>query len=167
MRRKIILTAIGIILVTAVVLAISVFRNSDDVTTGDEDGGETSSQEIPAANLNLKVPAGEKIQLGTAKGIVEVNNFYRSVVAAQEQFLIIKREGNYEVTYDTASSAFFINISKGSFDSVRPSAEDGFLKFLGVSREDACKLDVAVGAAREVSDAPRGVAPLSFCLALR
>ena len=102
--------------------------------------------------------------LGTPHGAVTVNNFYKTALGAEDEFIIIAKNSNYEINYDTNDSGFDLDIKQPPFDANRASAEENFLSVLGVSKSDACKLTVAVEA--EVAADPnskRESFPLSFC----
>ncbi|MDR3378605.1 MAG: hypothetical protein P4M10_07965 [Verrucomicrobiae bacterium] len=115
-----------------------------------------------AANVLVPVysaPSSTTITIGTPSGLVTVNNFYKTALGAEEQFVVLAQGQDYEITYNVNTSSFYINVLQTPFDAGRAAGEAGLLQILGVTRADACKLDVTEGAAGNTS----GKIFLSFC----
>lgn len=103
-------------------------------------------------------PTSTEIILGTPHGSVTMKNFYLSSVGAEEQYIILARNNNYEITYDPGANRFYLSIAQQPYETNRTQAETDFLARLGIGKPDACKLTVAEGFA----DTQTG-ASLSFC----
>jgi hypothetical protein len=161
---KKIFIGIFIIIIIAAAFYWFLFHSSPVGTTA-----QNSSSENPVASSNelspiYQIPASATITIGTAHGSVTVNNFYKSALGAEDEFIILAKNNDYEINYDTDSSAFYLDIKQAPFDINRASAEANFLNLLGVDQLDACKLTVAVGAEPVVDSGLNGkVSPLSFC----
>lgn len=91
------------------------------------------------------IPNGEKIVLGTARGSVAVNNFYKIAQGYDGAALVIRNTPEYQIIYAGEDSAFGIYITGASFESQRLIAESDFLATLGISQEQACSLNVSEG----------------------
>ena len=125
------------------------------------------SENAPAPEPLSKVasvPAGDALIIGTARGAVSVKNFYASAAGATEQFIVMKKNGSEEITYDTYTSGFSVFISAAPFEANRAAAESNFLEILEITKVDACKLNVWVGVPVSVDPAFAGRnLGLSFC----
>lgn len=121
----------------------------------------TLAAEPAARNISklTDIPQGEVLSIGTPRGAVSVRNFYASALGAEEQFVILKKNENYEINYDTYTSGFSIYISAAPFAANRLAAEKDFLDILGIDAIEACKLNVW-------EDAAPGVRPDSSELGL-
>ncbi len=87
-------------------------------------------------------PTTPTMTIGTNQGIVEVKNFYNSVVGIEEGLLILADADNYEIAYDRSNSNFLIYLRNPSLKNTRQNAETDFLEILGINQENACKLNV-------------------------
>jgi hypothetical protein len=111
-------------------------------------------------------PQGTSFTIGTPSGSVQVNNFY----AANPPFdgdgnLIIVSAADYYIDYTPSNSSFWLAVSGGSFNTVRPEVEAAFLNVLGINQTDACKLNVSEGVTYSSGDPLDGQSfPLSFCI---
>jgi hypothetical protein len=107
-------------------------------------------------------PQGDSFVLGTPNGSVTLKNFYKLPVVIDGEFLILENSNDYQITFDTVNSQFFIYASSSPLGAARAKGESAFLAMLGLSESDACKLNVAEGY-------PAGMplaglrATLSFC----
>ncbi len=94
---------------------------------------------IPTPSLTL--PAGGKINIS---GVL-VNNFFLSAKETTNRGdILIKDQGLYQFVYFSPENKFLISILSSPFSEVRSEAEGDFLKFLGVSQPDACRLGVDI-----------------------
>jgi hypothetical protein len=107
-------------------------------------------------------PRGATFELGTSQGLVTINNFYNLPLAIDEEFLILKNTNDYQITYDTDNNQFFVYASSSPLDAARQKGETAFLSLLGVSQQDACKLNVLEGFPQGSSMANAQLG-LSFC----
>ena len=164
MSKKTIYIAGGIVAAAVVSLVIGVVffaGNANQASIADTAGESTTSAPlVKPANI----PEGDTITIGTAKGAVNVKNFYKNAAGAAEQFIVMKKNDNEEINYDTYTSGFSIIIAKSPVSLYRPQAEGDFLGLLGISQVDACKLKVFEGVSSAVDQnlAGRNLG-LSFC----
>lgn len=152
--RKIILFGVTIFL--AAVAGVLLFSPHEGMA---QSGDEFSDPLVPPAEM-YGAPTSTTITIGTSQGVVSMNNFYQTGVGAQEQYIIIKQNDNYEINYDTYFSGFYIAIKGQPFATWQTAAEQDFLQTLGVTTTDACNLTVAEG--NEAVSSTEKYA-LSFC----
>lgn len=157
---------IGILIVIIVIAALLwfLFRASPTPVTPSNSGVASPAANSGELSPVYQVPASPTITLGTSHGSVTVNNFYKIAPGAEDEFIVIARNDNYEINYDTTNSGFYIDIKQPPFTANRASAEADFLNLLGVNQADACKLTVAIGAEPAASAGSGGSFPLSFCV---
>jgi hypothetical protein len=161
--KKIFIGIFIIIIVTAAFLWFLFHPSSPSVAPGSSSviGTTTGSSALSPV---YQIPASATIILGTLHGLVTVKNFYKTALGAEDEFIIITQNDNYEINYNTTDSGFYLDIKQAPFDANRASAETNFLNLLGVSQVDACKLTVAVGVEPTADSGLSGKAlPLSFC----
>lgn len=94
----------------------------------------------------ITIPAGDTIAIGTSVGNVIMNNFYKSAdyIDQEQKAVVIQQASTYNIIYNISDSSFAIAITGTPFDTVREQAESAFLQKLGISQQDACKLQVWV-----------------------
>ncbi len=166
--RTIIIVAIAALLIICIgaYFLIASRRNgmAAGVTTVPAGAGYEAT--LPASQAIPDAPTTPLLTIGTANGSVQVNNFYLADpdVTDGGDTVIIASTTEYEITYDTIGSSFWIGIDPAQFNAVRPAAEQAFLATLGVTTTAACKLDVSVGAFYSATSTLSGQSfPLSFC----
>lgn len=162
--KKILIILAVVILIG--VIAFFVFRQTP--SKSGVGGGGTIGTLPPAATGTSAYtpPAGDTITLGTSEGSVIVNNFYNNAVqtSVDHTAVLITQTSTYNITYYIPDSSFNILITAQPFDTIRAQAETAFLQMLGVSKADACKLNVKVGAPISVDPNNSGQnLGLSFC----
>ena len=111
-------------------------------------------------------PTGDTFQIGTPSGAVTVNNFYKHPVeiSSDRTSVLVAKSGAYLIGYYTPNSAFIIAIMATPVPEMQTEAEAVFLSTLGISKGDACKLNVNVGVPYRVDPSYAGEnLPLSFC----
>ncbi len=96
---------------------------------------------------------------------IQTNNFLSSPIETNKNGdVLFRKTQNYQIAYFKEFNQFGIVIIAPPFEQARSKAENEFLKTLGITQEQACKLNVTVGFSRF---APSEVAgknfPLSFC----
>jgi len=125
----------------------------------------TSTSPIPTSSL-ITSPSGGTITIGTSKGSVTINNFYNTAafISQDQQTVVIADTSNYVVTYNITGSDFGIILLSVPPGVAQQVAESGLLAALGISQQDACKLNVREWVSASVSSQYAGqVSPLSFC----
>ncbi len=129
--------------------------------------GEPAPQINPG--VSIEYPTGDNFVIGTSHGGVTVKNFYKTAKEIIEQTEVILAETkDYLIVYHAVTSNFDIEfLSKASnFDIILASAENDFLSRPGISKSDACKLDVTVNIPYGRNLIVGGPHPLSFCSAI-
>ena len=165
MARKIIIyfiVAFGVaMLVSALYLAFG--RNEPPVSAGD--GGATLQDRLQTG-VSVSYPKGDFFELGTERGSVAVKNFYKTAKEIVDAEVVLAETPDYLIVYKPLEGNFDIFIlSANNLHDLIQLAEEKLLEQLGISREDACKLNVAVYGANPAFGGD--VRPLSFCPALR
>ena len=98
---------------------------------------------------------------------VLVNDFYKSPytqVFDPQNDATIKESTDYSIEYQPNFQAFYINLNGNDLYISRTNAEQGLLDKLGISKDDACKLNVNLGVVYSVNPRASGVEyGLSFC----
>lgn len=94
-----------------------------------------------------------------------VNNFYntgRKLVDGND--VVIKENDDYELIYQNPFKLFIIYVISSPFEKTRVKAEEDFIKSLGITKDEACKLNVRVGTPFFANpDYAKKSYPLSFC----
>ncbi|OGZ00314.1 MAG: hypothetical protein A3B13_01135 [Candidatus Liptonbacteria bacterium RIFCSPLOWO2_01_FULL_45_15] len=118
----------------------------------------SSSSSLPSPSYSIAdtFPKTETISIGTGNGSIEVKNFYKTLVDTEEGSIIMADNENYQISYERSTSVFYIHFRN---DAVSQSqAEADLLNVLGISQQDACKLNVLVFQPGKTNGAK-----LSFC----
>jgi hypothetical protein len=109
----------------------------------------------------LYIPTGKKIEL---EGIA-VNDIYaKPLMTNNENDVKFAENSNYEFVYLSKYHKFLITILGSPFMSLVKPAEEDFVKVLGITYNQACKLNVDVGTVAFANPDYAGKRfPLSFC----
>jgi hypothetical protein len=166
MNKKIlVIGGIAIIIVISFVIYFFIAQNNNVTTTVSNSTGS-----LPVATSTVAttvIPTSTTLTLGTAEGSVTTTNFYTSSsssMTADHQTVIIQDQPSYNIEYNVSDSSFVILLLSTPLQTARQAAEAAFLSSLGISQQDACKLNVYEGVPISVSDQyPGENFPLSFC----
>lgn len=115
------------------------------------------------------IPSGDTLLLRTPRGVVRVKNFFKTAQHVGDALVIMPAGSNYHLDYQRTDSSFLIQLmvlaKPKEASKARHQAEQQLLAQLGISQEDACKLDVRVivPSARFSSEFEVGNYGLSFC----
>lgn len=157
-------------MVVVVLVALGIFFAFQQ---GGSSGNATSTTEgLPPVSTSTTsttptvVPTSTTLTLGTNQGNVIMNNFYKTgdYITQDQQTVIVHNDPQYSIEYNVGDSSFSIGILSVPLEAARQAAEAAFLSRLGISEQDACKLNVYEGVPAGVSD--KYVAQnfrLSFC----
>ena len=118
---------------------------------------------LPKSKINIEeIP--EEVEKLETEG-VEMKNFYKSSEVANEGGdTIITQSTDYKILYMPNYSYFLISIIGSPFEDVRLQAETIFLNTLGITQEEACKLNVEITTPHFANPEQAGtVYRLSFC----
>lgn len=136
-------------------------------TTAPVGGGQinTSSTTPPVVLPPNQTSTSDLFSIVTPRGTVMVENFYKSaVIVSPDGSALIARAPAYDITYFRPDQSFHIAIEETPVADARAQAETAFLKLMGISPIDACKLTVTEGVPIGVDPQSAGVVwGLSFC----
>lgn len=163
---------IASIIVAALLIAGGIYVFFGGGNGGNGGGGNTAAsgagvdQVVPLSQVMPDAPTGQYLQIGTADGTVQVNNFYNAnpMVTDGGTAVILASTTDYLITYDTTASDFWIGIEPAQWNAARGGAEQALLGVLGISQADACKLVVSESGFYSATSTIAGQSfPLSFC----
>jgi hypothetical protein len=126
-----------------------------------------SSNIPPSTDTNENPPTTqETFVIETTEGSVLIKNFYKNPVAILPGIgLVLTTTFDYDIHFMFSDNSFTITIFNPPIVEVRRQAEEELLNILGVSEQDACKLNVHLGVHRSADSDLGGGADygLSFC----
>lgn len=165
-RKNIVIVSVGILLVA--ILWFWLYKNSKKSAPAyqapDAYNYKTAPQPI-AYKDHLPTPSDyfpttKTIQIATGQGIVETNNFYTQAIDTEDGLVVLKKNQDYQLSYDRSAVQFDIYLFSGDTASqTRISAEKDLLDILGINQSEACKLNLAVFGTNKTSSGN-----WSFCL---
>ena len=126
-------------------------------------GGQTETPNRVAAG---GTPADDRFVIHTPKGDVAVIDFRKHPVLVTEdrQTFVIEDKMNFQIVFNVADTSFIITAKVKPFPVVRKEGEAAFLKNLGISQNDACKLSAYEGTTARVDPRYSGQSfGFSFC----
>lgn len=162
-RRTWILTAIAaaaVLLATGLILGL---RGQPEPAA--PTGGLPPAQPLLNQPPAFSPPTQSQLDLATPRGTVTVNNFYLTAAEVSSNGdALVTTTAAYQIVYYRQDGSFLIHVLAMPFEASRQKAEAEFLEILGVSRADACRLEVTVGTSRDVDENRAGrMYGLSFC----
>ena len=164
MNKKI-LIPILIILILLITVIFVLYNNKTFINNVEDSSVATDrvAHTLPKSKINIgDIPDDtEKLKVDN----IETENFYKSAVNIAEtgDATIIKR-GNFEIVFVPEYSQFIISVLATPFGIHRSLAEQEFINNLGISQEEACRLNVTVGTPYFANPEVAGIAyGLSFC----
>lgn len=167
MKKIIIVIAVIVIIATVILLILThkkVASNNNAGNTGNATTGSLPS--VSATTSTNNFPTGNTLTIGTPEGSVTINNFYNNAqqISVDRTSILIEQTNTYNITYYAPDSSFNILISTTPVTTVQAQAEAAFLQVLGISKNDACKLNVTIGVPESVDPnyANENIG-LSFC----
>ena len=148
----------GIIIACIVLITIITIRFSSKKPPTTETPIITNPTLVPP---NIPIPTGETINISG----VNVKNPYATPVKIDTQGdSLMQEQASYNLVYLKPFNEFLISITASPFDINRKIAEDAFLKRMGITQQDACKLKVTITTPLSVNPNEAGQNyPLSFC----
>lgn len=125
---------------------------------GDNQSGEDilpiSNKEVGSGNplvipdtddLRKKFGSNDLIRFSNSKGDVSVNNFYKSSpFITEDGDADIITTDSYRIQYAGYNKTFYISISDEDVGTAIRDAGEKFVSIMGISKQDACKLKIAV-----------------------
>lgn len=143
-RQKIyVLVGVGVLLFSLLFYFPStMFLNKDSGL--EKEGVPASDTPFVSAQRNFSLPDSSNIIVPVPDGNVLVNNPYLLEGYSDEGRYVFGEQPGYYISMGMDAKDFLINVYSGEFSSTREEAEAYFLKVLGISKEDSCRLQVAV-----------------------
>jgi hypothetical protein len=93
-----------------------------------------------------------------------VYDFYKFGTPFSDGMCLILQDANLHIAFISGGDYFIISIDAHGFLEWRPKAEQAFLTVLGISKEDACRLQLRMITPRWANpDYADNDYPLSFC----
>jgi hypothetical protein len=115
------------------------------------------------------IPSGDTFLLRTPQGVVRAKNFFKTAQYVGDALVIMPAGNSYHLDYQRTEGSFLIQLMvlarPEEASKARHQAEQLLLAQLGISQEDACKLDVRViiPSTRFSTEFEAGNYGLSFC----
>lgn len=88
--------------------------------------------------------SGDKLIIPAGNQQIKVNDFRKGITNPKNDTYEISNNADYLINYYVPDSLFSLVINNEDINSGRRKAENEFLKLLGVSRGEACKLNVSL-----------------------
>jgi len=151
MKKKALILSVIIIALLLILFLVLFFKNKQNSS-------------VPTNTI----PTSDKILLPIGKDNVSVNNYYKepSSVIIDEKDVVMEKNENYDIlayNYNNKRS-FLISIKGGdSLEATRQLAESAFLQKLGITKEQACLLNVSMTLVIPGENFPAQDYGLSFC----
>lgn len=152
MHKKILITLIIVVVVIGTIGYILSKRS----TLGESDGGTGSNQQPGGSD--------KKITYETNSGYIQVRNFYDKPVRRVPGETVVEENKDFSISSFDDYGSFAIAITSEPVKENRRRAEQAFLKDLGISKQDACKLKVQLEVSYKANSRLAGPNyGLSFC----
>jgi hypothetical protein len=176
MRKKIIIS-INILIFVALVGGFIFWKinkkesltpiNNNENPTFPINGNTTPTKPITGGQTNTTIPAGMIKIITKDGGSILMKDFYQSPytkILDSYNDAVIKESIDYTIEFQPGIPGFFIQLLGNNLYLARENAEQGFLDKLGITKEDACRLDVTLGVHYSTNEKASGSAyGLSFC----
>lgn len=101
---------------------------------------EDKIEQIGSSGADFTPPPQEKLEVSG----VTINNVYKNEINRSGGNVKFLERDTYRATYVYDINLFTITILDANFEQTRQRAEQEFISMLGISKEDACKLNVIV-----------------------
>jgi hypothetical protein len=160
-------------LFTVIMLAAGIyFYISQPKSASQPAASQNSDASPPSTNQSISIIPGKKpgdentFNIETDQGSINVNNFYKlsGAQSLSEDGVNFKNSSYYYMAYYPNQQGFIISILDANIEGARQIAENDFLQALGITKDQACKLNVSLTVSPEASErASGGNYRLSFC----
>jgi hypothetical protein len=138
----------GAIIASALVVYLIVARPGAVSPAPEESLPTPSAPVVITPPPALSPPTDDTFVIQTPSGGVAVRNFYKdNPVIYGDVNVMLATGGDYHIQYERTQGQFFIGLlarTREQARSMRVRAEDALLEKLGISRQEACKLEVSV-----------------------
>lgn len=118
----------------------------DILPISNKEVGSGNPSIIPSTDdLRKKFGSDDLIRFSNPKGDVNVNNFYKSSpFITEDGDADIITTDSYRIQYAGYNKTFYISISDEDIATAIRDAGEKFVSIMGISKQDACKLKIAV-----------------------
>ncbi|OGI25075.1 MAG: hypothetical protein A3J76_02475 [Candidatus Moranbacteria bacterium RBG_13_45_13] len=138
LTKKLLYFAIPVLLLVIIGVFLLAFRGNK---TGKQ-GTDTESSSVSTSNKSPDAN-NDKITIETPSGEVTLNNFKKNAEVSSSGVLYFIDKDKYNIGYNPTSQEFIVTLLVGeNVENTRKDAESDLLNSLGVSRGNACKLNV-------------------------
>lgn len=165
-KKKIIILVTTVLLIVGLLSVILFYRKSEKIPTVPTDTNQPAFPEFPIIQGTKPDVSTDKFEIKTQEGPIHVNNVYKLPPVQELSYdgIKFKNSDYYSMDYYPNQQGFIIIITNPDIEKARQIAEDDFLNILGISKNEACQLNVSMTVFREVSDLASGRNyRLSFC----
>lgn len=169
MKKNYLLISIGMVIIAGVIGYFFAMRDQGSGTIPESPSQGTLVPSYTPDASPYSSPTGTPGSIGGKIRIpgyeVEMNDFYASSeVVTNDRSALIIFDPTFSVHYEASDKSFTLSIHADPIAYVRKSAENYFLEKLGISREQACALQVRVYVDMPEYPARMGIDyGLSFC----
>ncbi|MDP1845648.1 MAG: hypothetical protein Q8L09_02760 [Candidatus Moranbacteria bacterium] len=150
--KKILYVVVPLIVVTAL-LFVFLFQRKQKAEQSNISNDSSLPASLPAPTpestgfadpiTGLKLTDDKKLLEETPSGRVKLNNFARNAEIADNGIIYPIDKENYNIGYNSTSKEFIVTLLVASdIEKARADAENDLLAVLGISKEDACKINV-------------------------
>lgn len=151
--RVIIFLLVTVIIVSIVLIVFFI--------TSSTPRGKQPTVVVPTPFSLKGFPTGERINIS---GIPVKNPYISPAQLDTQGDSLMVREAGFELVYLKQFGEFLISITDSPFEANRRLAETAFLKRLGITQEEACRLNVSITTPISINPTEAGQKyPLSFC----
>lgn len=156
---KIILIVTGVLLIIIVGYLLITRPKSQPTPIETGSGSESPGFTIPPEGAPKMTVPGKEGQS------FETNNVYDNPAAILSGNGVLFKENNdFEMAFYPEGDAFIISIKNSDLNPAREKAEADFLQTLGITKDQACQLNVSLGTTFDVNPKNSGREfGLSFC----
>ena len=120
--------------------------------------------QIPSLPSSAELKEQGKAAISSGQENIIINDPYKDALKIVSGNAEIKNTSSYEIVYLGSLKSFVISLYGENLNDSRNKAEQAFLESLGITKDEACKLDVTLAVAPEASKSAAGKNyGLSFC----
>jgi len=159
--KKIIYIIAGTLVMISIVLMV-IYRNK--TVSPQNSQPSTASIQFPSLPSASELrDQGKAIVPSDGENVI-INDPYKDALKIVSGNANMKKTPDYEIVYLGSLKSFVISLYGENINDSRNKAEQAFLESLGITKNEACKLDVTLAVAPEASRSAAGKDyGLSFC----
>jgi hypothetical protein len=145
------------LVVIAILIFVFLFQRKQKIKQSNIGNAPSGSVSLPASLpaptpenkgisdpvTGLELTTDKKLLEETSSGQVKLNNFAKGAEIADNGIIYLIDKENYNIGYNSTSKEFIVTLLiAGDIEKTRTDAEKDLLDKLGISKEDACKINV-------------------------